>query len=132
MLISSKLVVGTCNQPPPPVPPPVPPVMRVVWVVVVVVWCAAIFSNIPTIHLSKHRAKCYGCLYSILWGHRYATGICCAVLCTHNYHLSGSFTVGSPLFKLKLTFYILLNSAGDNLQGVLIISQDSWLSLGNY
>ena len=63
---------------------------------------------------------------------RYWSLLCCAVLCTHNYHLSGSFTVGSPLFKLKLTFYILLTSAEDNLQGVLIISQDSWLSLGNY
>ena len=36
------------------------------------------------------------------------------------------------LLELKLTFSILLSSVGDNLLGVLIISQDSWLSLGNY
>ena len=54
-----------------------------------------------------------------------ATGLCSVLLCTHNYQLSGSFTVGSPLFELKLTFSILLTSVGDNLQGVLIISQDS-------
>ena len=65
---------------------------------------------------------------SILWwDHRYWS-----LLCIHNYPLSGSFTVGSPLFELKLTFSILLTSGGDNLLGVLIISQDSWLSLGNY
>ena len=82
MLILSKLVVGS------PVPPPGRLGGSGWWL------CAAIFSNIPTIHLSKLEAKCNGCLYTV--------GLLVSVFIIIS--ISGLFTVGNILFKLNLTF----------------------------
>ena len=56
--------------------------------------CAATFSNIPTIHLSKLEAKCNGCLYTV--------GLLVSVFIIIS--ISGLFTVRNILFKLNLTF----------------------------
>ena len=111
MLIPSKLVVGS----------PVPPlhwhgVGGCGW------WCAAIFSNIPTIHLSQLRAKCNGCLYT--------PGLLVSVFIIIFLSL---VCLLLEIFYFKLEIFLqLLTSEEDDLLGVLIISQDSWLSPGNY